>query len=223
MIYSADMAQSAPPSAPVDGRRARRERSRTAVIDAVFSLLRDGNIPPTVEDVAERAGVSVSSIFRNFDGLDDLQRQVFDVFRERYSDLFAPAVEPDAPRARRIEAHVRIRLELFEAAWPMMHVARQRALDSQPIADGVARNRSELSVQTRHHFAAEAQQLTPTGAASLIGVIDTLTSPEGYEVMRTAHGRSHRQIGRAWRTAIDALLAAWPDLTTPPHTQERTS
>ncbi len=203
---------------PIDGRRARRERSRVAVIDAVFALVRDGKIPPTVDDVAARAGVSVSSVFRNFDGLDDLQQQAFDVFSERFAHLFEVAASADAARADRIVGHVRARLELFETAGPMMYIARHRALDHQPMADAVGRNRSALADQTRANFASEVQQLNPADAANLVAVIDSLTSPEAYEVMGAANARSHRQIGRAWTTAIESLLASWPNLTvsTPP-------
>lgn len=199
-------------AAPIDGRRARRERSREAIIDAVFGLISDGKVPPTVDDVAERAGVSVSSVFRNFDGLDDLQRQAFDVFAQRFTHLLEPVATDDTDRGFRIAAHVRVRLELFEAAGPMMRVARQRALDYQPMADGVGGNRSALADQTRAHFAREARQLTPADAANLVAVIDSATSPEAYEVMGAANGRSHRQIKRAWTTALTALLTGWPGL-----------
>ena len=201
-------------AAPIDGRRARRERSRAAIIDAVFGLVCDGKVPPTVDDVADRAGVSVSSVFRNFDGLDDLQRQAFDMFAQRFAHLLQPAVTAEAERDIRIAAHVRVRLELFETAEPMMRVARQRALDHQPMADGVGANRSALADQTRAHFASEARQLTPADAANLVAVIDSLTSPEAYELMGAAHGRSRRQINRAWMAALTALLMSWPGLVT---------
>jgi TetR/AcrR family transcriptional regulator of autoinduction and epiphytic fitness len=200
------------PEAPVDGRRARRARSRVAVIDAVFALVRDGKVPLTVEDVAERAGVSVSSIFRNFDGLDDMQRQAFDVFRERYVHLFDPVVDAGAPRAERVAKHVRARLGLLTVAGPMMQVARQRALDFQPMAEGVGRGRSQLSDQARVHFAAEAAQLSPVEAANLLAVIDAMTSPEAYEVLQAAHGRSDRQISRSWTRSLTAILDGWPGL-----------
>jgi TetR/AcrR family transcriptional regulator of autoinduction and epiphytic fitness len=208
---------------PIDGRRARRERSRVAVVDAVFALVRDGKIPPTAEDVAARAGVSVSSVFRNFDGLDDMQRQAFDVFSERFAHLFEVAALRDVARADRIGGHVRARLELFETAGPMMYIARHRALDHQPMADAVGRNRLVLADQTRANFAPEVGQLTPSEAANLVAVIDSLTSPEAYEVMGAANSRSHRQIGRAWTTALTSLLASWPNLTEPTLTQETPS
>ena len=200
------------PEAPVDGRRARRARSRVAVIDAVFALVRDGKVPLTVEDVAERAGVSVSSIFRNFDGLDDMQRQAFDVFGERYVHLFDPVVDAGAQRGERVAQHVRARLGLLTVAGPMMQIARQRALDYQPMAEGVGLSRSQLSDQARAHFASEAAQLSPAEAANLIAVIDAMTSPEAYEVLQAAHGRSDRQISRSLTRSLTAILDGWPGL-----------
>ena len=200
------------PEQTIDGRRARRERSRAAVIDAVFVLVRHGKVPPTAEDVAEQAGVSVSSIFRNFDGLDDMQREAFDVFRERYVHLFDAMVDTDAPRSERVAKHVRARLDLLTVAGPMMQIARQRALDYQPMAEGVGRSRSQLSDQARAHFASEAAQLSPAGAANLLAVIDAMTSPEAYEVLQAAHGRSDRQISRSWNCSLTAILDRWPGL-----------
>jgi len=209
-VYCCDMVTLSEP--PMDGRRARRERSRVAVIDAVFALLREGKVPPTAEDVADRAGVSVSSIFRNFDGLDDMQRQAFDVFRKRYVHLFDPVVDAAAPRAERVAKHVRARLGLLTVAGPMMQIARQRALDYQPMAEGIGRGRSQLSDQVRTHFASEAVQLSPAEAVNLLAVIDSMTSPEAYEVMQAAHGRSDRQISRSWTRSISAILDGWPGL-----------
>jgi TetR/AcrR family transcriptional regulator of autoinduction and epiphytic fitness len=195
---------------PADGRHARRERSRAAVIDAVFALIQDGRVPPTAEDIAERAGVSVSSVFRNFDGLDDLQRQAFDRFQDRFAHLFDAHVDQDADRSTRIRDHVRSRIELCTSAGKLMHVARQRAIDYQPMADGVARSRSRLAAQTHRRFAPETEQLGPADTANLVALIDATTSPEAFEVMRAAHGRSARQISAVWTTALDVLLAGRP-------------
>ncbi len=74
----------------VDGRVERRERNRAAVVDAMVSLLDEGVLDVTLERAAERAGVSVRSVFRYFDGVDDLRRQTtarhFDVVVEDAPD-----------------------------------------------------------------------------------------------------------------------------------------
>ena len=44
--------------APIDGRRARGQRSKDAIVDALLELLRDGQRQPSTEDIARRAGVT---------------------------------------------------------------------------------------------------------------------------------------------------------------------
>lgn len=191
-----------------DGRRARRERSRAAIIDAMFGLVQDGKVPPSVDDVAARAGVSVSSVFRNFDGLADLQHRALESFQARYSHLL---VVDDAgrPRAERIRSHVERRVELYEAAGALMRVGRARALDHEPMVQGIANIRGRLAAQTTARFSAELTALTPVESANLSALIDATTSPEAYEVLGAAHARTPRQIRKLWTTALDAVLGAW--------------
>src|SRR5687768_9641430 len=56
----------------VDGRRARRHRSRDLAVDALLDLLNEGVCRPTAQQVAERSGVSLRSIFRIFDDVETL-------------------------------------------------------------------------------------------------------------------------------------------------------
>ena len=56
----------------VDGRRARRHRSRDLAVDALLDLLDEGVVRPTAQQVAERSGVSLRSIFRIFDDVESL-------------------------------------------------------------------------------------------------------------------------------------------------------
>jgi TetR/AcrR family transcriptional regulator, regulator of autoinduction and epiphytic fitness len=193
---------------PVDGRRARRERGRLAVIDAMFSLLQDGKVPVSAELVADRAGVSVASVFRYFDGLDDLQFQTFARFRERFEPLLE--VAPGATtRAERIAAFVEARLGLYEQAGAIMAVGRLRALEYEPLVAASAEMRGLLADQVRSVFADDVATVG-SGGGDLVAVIDALTSLESWDVMCRTHARSDRQIERAWRRGIDAVIAAWP-------------
>ena len=58
----------------IDGRRARRDRNRERVVDAMLELYREGDLRPSVNTVAERSGVSHRSVFRYFDDLGELCR-----------------------------------------------------------------------------------------------------------------------------------------------------
>lgn len=195
---------------PDDGRRARRERGRRAVIDAAFALILDGAAPFAVEDVAERAGVSVSSVYRNFDSLVDLQRQALAQFEARYAHLLVATPPPQADFAARLEFFLRHRISLYEQAGPLLKMARIRALDHEAMADAVVQNRRGLAEQTRNCFRAEIAQRTASDAANLVSVIDSLTAPESFDLMTGTHARSGRQVARSWRLGLHALIAGWP-------------
>ncbi|GIR71683.1 MAG: hypothetical protein CM15mP74_29340 [Halieaceae bacterium] len=55
-----------------DGRRQRSERSQTAIIKAALSLMDEGTLVPTAQQIADRAGVGIRSFFRHFADMDSL-------------------------------------------------------------------------------------------------------------------------------------------------------
>ena len=55
-----------------DGRSARRDRNRLAVIDAAVELFSEGNLRPTATEVALRCGLSPKSVSRYFEDIDSL-------------------------------------------------------------------------------------------------------------------------------------------------------
>jgi AcrR family transcriptional regulator len=193
--------------APIDGRRARRERGRASVIDAVFALAEEGKIPVTAELVAERSGVSVASIFRYFDGLDDLQYRAYERFRERYAPLVR-AVEGDGLEDR-IDGFVERRLDLFEQAGALMALGRLRALEHQPLLEASTEVKAALAAQARRTFATETRGASPARTAELVAVIDAFASAEAWDVLRRTHARSRTQIVRTWRRGLAVLINDW--------------
>ena len=189
-----------------------------AVIDAMFELMQDGKVPPAIELVAERSGVSVASIFRYFDGLSDLQYQTFQRFRERFEPLVRPIDAGDITSDERVAGFVGARLDLYEQAGAIMAVGRLRALEHQPLVEAAAQMRGVLADQVRVTFASETATSSPARTADLVAVIDALTSLEAWDVMRKTHSRSRAQIARAWEHGIRALIDAW-DLTENQHAQ----
>lgn len=196
----------------VDGRRARRERGRIAVVDAAFDLLQAGRIPPPVDEVAARSGVSVATVFRYFDGLADLQLQALARFRDRFDPLLTVPRLGVGDRQGRIDRFVVARLALYERAGTIMTLGRLRSLETPSLAAAGTEVRSLLRAQVVEHFAAELGPLPPARRDDLAAVVSTLTSVEAWWSLRHEHDRTDRQIRRAWRDALDAVL---PDTTTP--------
>lgn len=100
-----------------DGRQRRSERSREAIVQALFDLVGEGILQPTAQQVAESAGVGIRSVFRHFADMDSL-------FVEMDARLQADALPllrgepPDGDTAKRARALVDRRIAFFERIAP---------------------------------------------------------------------------------------------------------
>lgn len=191
---------------PVDGRRARRDRNRAAVIDALFSLLDEGERSPAADAIASRAGVSVSSLFRYFEGLDDLQEQTVEVHFARFGTLFEVPAIGSGSTEERIERFVEARLALYRTIAPIARLARSRALDHVRIAAKLAETRTRFAGQVRAQFAPELDALTPARRQDVADLIDALTSFESWDLLQSTHGRTEREVRRSWTAGIASVV-----------------
>lgn len=190
---------------PADGRRARRARGRLSVTEAMIDLALEGHLPPTAEQVAERAGVSQASLFRYFENLDELRQATVQRYFERYAHLFVIPDIGSGPLDGRIERLVDARLAQYEATEPMARLARDRVAVGA-FGAGLHQGRTMLAQQVAEHFAVELQPLAPTRRDDLVAVISTLTSFESWLQLREEHGRSGHDARRVWVDALRILF-----------------
>src|SRR5437773_2271487 len=78
---------------PVDGRTARAQRTKAAVVDALLQLINEGDLRPTAPRIAERAKVSLRSVFQHFTDLEAL----YAAATSREIEIIAGMVEPVTP------------------------------------------------------------------------------------------------------------------------------
>jgi AcrR family transcriptional regulator len=190
-----------------DGRRRRREIGKLAVVDAVIDLILDGAAPPTAEQIAERADVSVASVFRYFSSLDELRRLGVQRYFERIDHLLEIDAIGDGPLPSRIDDFVASRLEYYRLTEPMARVARHQAFVVDEMRTSLQRVRATLADQIAQHFAPELEALRPAGRTDRLAVIAALTSFEAWDLMRE-QGLDRAAIRRAWRTHLALLLDA---------------
>lgn len=62
-----------------DGRRERSRSSRIKIVAAMLDLVGKGDVSPSAARVAEVAGVGLRSVFRHFDDMDELYREMGEV------------------------------------------------------------------------------------------------------------------------------------------------
>lgn len=77
-----------------DGRSDRGLRTHERIVVALFELIREGNLQPRGEEIAERAGVAVRTLFRHFDDMDGLFDTAMAFMSEQFDlDLVVPKIE----------------------------------------------------------------------------------------------------------------------------------
>ncbi len=114
-----------------DGRVARGLRTREAVIDALFELHAEGNLTPTIEQIAERVGRTTRAIYQHFQDKEALAVAMADRQFAAHGELYrASPIEGDL--LQRIDGIVSQRSMLFEAVAPARRAALVR-LHASPV------------------------------------------------------------------------------------------
>ena len=118
----------------VDGRSARAQRTRDSVVTAVLELAGAGDARPTAKEIADRAGISVRSVYVHFDDLDDLFRAAAARHFEQMATLLHP-VDAGLPLPERIAATTSQRIAINENFGAVRRAAEQWAPLSPALAD----------------------------------------------------------------------------------------
>ena len=82
-------------------------------MDAILQLVQQGIARPTAEEVAERAGVGIRTVFRHFDDMESLHAEL----NQRIGDEVRPLLGPrsfEGTIAERLSELVALRSRVFE-------------------------------------------------------------------------------------------------------------
>ena len=180
-------------------------RRRVRALDAFIDLVLEGHLPPTVEQVAERAGISKATFFRYFESLNAMRYDAGARMLERFP-LLHVADPGKGPLRERIERFVSLRVELWEKVHLLARLQRSLVLHDPDAARMVDSVRELLVDQVREHFAPELQERSAAQRDDAAMLIAMITSVESWEQFRSTYGRSPMQTRRAWERAIEAVL-----------------
>ena len=190
-----------------DGRHARSERSRDAVLAAVITLFEGGVPKPTARQIASEAGVALRTVYRHFDDLDALFAEAVEVYRRRLEPFLHP-IDPTLPLATRIQVLASQRRAIWEAASPI-HRAGRLVRHEQPfVAASMEQSRRRFRAQLEQLFAEElgAAILANPLEPDLIEQLEAATSWTTWDMLRTEQSLSpadaERLIGRMLESAF---------------------
>lgn len=198
------------PEMPADGRTARRDRNREAVLDAVLDLFADGSLTPVPAEVAERSGVSLRSVYRYFDDMDALVRAAIARNLARMGPFFDLEDPGAGALAGRVERTVAARLRLYDGIAPMARAAAARAPQNPIIAERLDETRLLLRRQVEEMFAPELAAMEAAAAAEVAAAVDVLLEFDAVDHLRRHRRMDAAEAGRVLVRAVAALFAAAP-------------
>ncbi|RSM51296.1 TetR family transcriptional regulator [Actinoplanes sp. ATCC 53533] len=190
------------PPQRVDGRTARSERTRNAIVDAHVALILSGDLRPTADRIAKQAGVSLRALWSHFADMEAL----FAASGERIllqRDEAHRAVPVELPLAARIDAYCHQRARLLEHIAP---AAKASAL-KEPFSPAlqsyrrshVDRVRTELKIL----FGREIN-----GDETLLAALTATSMWPTWGTMRDAMGLDQEAARLVLIRTVTALLAA---------------
>lgn len=183
-----------------DGRRRRGEDNRARIVAAMLELIRAGDLSPSAEQVAQRADVGLRTVFRHFQDMESLFREMSVVIM---SELQAVAVTPfrSADWRERVVELVERRGRAFEKVGPFLRATNllQRRANYSDVDHG-------LLVKALRGIL--TQQLPPdvAGDPLKLEALDLLLSFEAWSRLRREQGLTPKRAQETLEAAVRKLL-----------------
>ena len=190
----------------VDGRRARSQRSHDAVVEALLALCREGELRPSATEVADRAGVSVRTVFRLFEDLDSLVETAIEQQWERIGALH-DAPDATGTRAERASALAHQRIAIHDAVAPVARGGRHLIDQSAAMRRTIRERRNLLREQLEVQFERELRGRAATDARELLSALEVVCSFESIEYLRVVAAHNAAEAEAIVTRSLLALLA----------------
>ncbi len=184
-----------------DGRINRSVVTRKKIVEALTALVFEGHITPTAEQVAQRADVGLRTVFRHFDDMDALYREISVDIDAQVQPLIQARLDA-ATWQERVLQSIGVRSDIYDRT-AAMHVAAQvhrheSAYLAQNLMDSARLQRDLL------------RRLLPPAVAQnapLLDALDLMLSFEAWIRLRREQGLQADAAREVMRLGVKALLA----------------
>lgn len=182
-----------------DGRAQRTLRSRLKIIEATFDLYVEGILVPTAQEVADRSGLGIRTVFRHFSEMESLFIAGDALLYKRYAQ--EPEEVPEGDLDNRIEQLVSVRMRIFHNYSPhlratMVQKWRYAQLDKQ------YRSLSNKLRKQIRYFLPETEKLN----SSTVELLNIALSFECWDRLRTVDRRSKKAIKEIVLESVTLLM-----------------
>lgn len=156
------------------------------MLDAVIEIFEEGDIEPSVDAVAERAGVSNRSIYRYFDHRDHLMRAAVTHAMRRVIPEIELGDVGVGSFEDRVERFVDHRLRMYQRLAPITRAAKRAAQSEPIIREEFEAGRLVLRRSFLDHFADEFAPLGPAERTRAVLTAELAFQFEAFEFLWTS-------------------------------------
>ncbi len=188
--------------APSDGRLRRSERSRQRIADALYELIGEGELTPSAQSVADRAGVGIRTVFRLFSDMDALYATITARLEVDVTPMLREVPSEGALLHERVDALIASRARLYERFGAYMRATHRQRDRSRFLAAESRR----LVVILRNRLLRWLPELRDA-PAELVEALDQATSFEAWDRLRIDQRLTRPRAQAAMRCAAQALVA----------------
>lgn len=191
-----------PPRTPpkVDGRRERSATSRRRILAALVALLENGEPSPTAESIAAKAGVSLRTVFRHFEEMENLHLEIASMVFERIRPMLEQPLEHTHWPAVLFESVSR-RAAVFETIAPY-----KTAMDVHRHRSRLVAEKHRLVAELSHEFASAYIPDHVKADPQLVELLNLLLSIEAWQRLREQQGLSPAEAEAAIKRAVAAVV-----------------
>jgi AcrR family transcriptional regulator len=170
-----------------DGRLLRANRTRDNVVDALLTLIEQGNLRPTAREIAAQAGVSLRSLYVHFDDVEALFFAASVRNQERGAALI-PEPVTEGSLEERLVAYVQRRGLIYEHG----RNVRRAALLQEPFSIALRTILEEARRMGRMElgcvFKPELDVLDDEQRRLALASLDVASCASGWDTLREQHG-----------------------------------
>lgn len=187
---------------PIDGRRQRTVDSRARIVSAMLELTHAGHVSVSAELVAERANVGLRTVFRHFNDMDSLYREMSLAIEKRLREEI-PLGFASSDWREQVAELVRRRSGIFEKIAPYKRAEAAHRHRSKVLAQDIERLNTFLREMLR--------SVLPSGVARdqlMFEALDMILSFETWERLRRDQDLSPRRAREVLESTVEKLLAS---------------
>lgn len=184
-----------------DGRRRRGQDNRARIVTAMMEIVHAGEVAPSAEQVATRADVGLRTVFRHFQDMDSLYREIAAVIGVEVSAILRRPFRAEGWRDRLIEMVGR-RAVAFEKMAPYKRAADAFRHRSKFLGSDYARMIAELRQGLERELPRDLAR-----DRNLVETLDMLLSFEAWSRLRREQGLTPKRAQAVLEAAVGALIA----------------